>query len=392
MYNKKVKGWTRKNDLWLFAAASFLNDLGHYLFTAIWPIFVTVTIGASVTFLGFIDGFGIALESVSQAVSGFLSDKTEKRKVFIWLGYLLPSLASLIYASSRNPFELFSGKFLDRSGKLRDAPRDATIADETEHNKRATAFGFLRAADRGGAFLGLAASAALVAYFTYRQLFLLSAIPGFIGTAIILFFVSEAKKTARKKGNINLSFKGAGEGLRVFTIASLAFTLGSFSDSFYILAMKNNGISLVAIPLVYLVYVFISFASAVPFGKLADRVGRKTVMALSYGLLAITNMLFIFSRSILLFVVSFAVYGLVYGAYRGNLKAFVADLSPRDMRASYLGGFEMLVGLVSFPASIIAGTLWQRIAPVATFSFAIAMSLIALVFIPFVAESGKDVV
>ncbi len=380
-----------KSDLWFFATASFLNDLGHYLFAAIWPIFVTVTIGASVTFLGFIDGFGTALESISQAVSGILSDRFGKRKVFIWLGYLLPSIASLVYASSRNPFQLFSGKFLDRSGKLRDSPRDAVVADETEHNKRATAFGFLRAADRGGALLGLAVSAALVSYLTYRQLFWLSAIPGFAGTAIILFFIREAKKTGEKKGSVNLSFSGAGAGLKVFTVLSLVFTLGSFSDSFYILAMKSNGVSLIAIPLIYLVYVFVSFVSAIPFGRLADKVGRKTVMALSYGLLAATNMLFIFSRDVLSFVFAFAAYGLVYGAYKGNAKAFVADLSPRNMRASYLGGFEMFVGLVSLPASVIAGVLWQNIAPAAAFSFAILMSLIALIMIPFVAESKEDV-
>ncbi|MCL5016502.1 MAG: MFS transporter [Patescibacteria group bacterium] len=380
-----------KRNLWLFATASFLNDLGHFLFTAIWPVFVTVTIGASVTFLGFIDGFGTALESISQAVSGLLSDKMGKRKVFIWLGYLLPSIASLIYASSRNPFQLFVGKFFDRSGKLRDAPRDAIIADETEHSKRATAFGFLRAADRGGALLGLAISAALVSYLTYRQLFWLSAIPGFIGTAIILFLIRENKKAGDGKDGVSLSLNKAGRSLKIFTVLSLIFTLGSFSDSFYILTMKDRGVSLAVIPLVYLVYVFVSFASAIPFGKLADRVGRKTVMALSYLLLAITNALFIFSGTIFSFALAFAAYGLHYGAYKGNIKTFVADLSPRDLRASFLGGFEMLLGLVSLPASVIAGVLWQGVAPAAAFLFSILMSAVALILMPLVTESKKDV-
>lgn len=380
----------RQTDIWFFAAASFLNDLGHFLFTAIWPVFVTVTLGASVTFLGFVDGFGTAMESISQAVSGMLSDKIRKRKIFIWLGYLLPSIASLIYASSYSEFQLTLGKFFDRSGKMRDAPRDAIVADETEHGKRATAFGVLRAADRGGAFLGLAASAILVSYLTYRQLFLLSAIPGFIGTMIILWFIRESRPTdgSDKTG---ISLKNAGSSLKIFTFLSLVFTLGSFSDSFYILAAEKRGISLVIVPLIYLAYVFVSFASAVPFGKLADKAGRKAVLAVAYVMLAAANTVFIFSKSILSFVLAFAVYGLHYGAYKGNVKAFVADLSPKNMRASYLGGFEMLVGLVSLPASVLAGFLWQGVSPTMTFSFSILTSLLTLLIIPWVKEPRSDV-
>ncbi|MCL5006893.1 MAG: MFS transporter [Patescibacteria group bacterium] len=380
----------RQTDIWFFAAASFLNDFGHFLFTAIWPVFVTVTLGASVTFLGFVDGFGTAMESISQAVSGMLSDKIRKRKIFIWLGYLLPSIASLIYASSYSEFQLTLGKFFDRSGKMRDAPRDAIVADETEHGKRATAFGVLRAADRGGAFLGLAASAILVSYLTYRQLFLLSAIPGFIGTMIILWFIRESRPTdgSDKTG---ISLKNAGSSLKIFTFLSLVFTLGSFSDSFYILAAEKRGISLVIVPLIYLAYVFVSFASAVPFGKLADKAGRKAVLAVAYVMLAAANTVFIFSKSILSFVLAFAVYGLHYGAYKGNVKAFVADLSPKNMRASYLGGFEMLVGLVSLPASVLAGFLWQGVSPTMTFSFSILTSLLTLLIIPWVKEPRSDV-
>ena len=378
------------NGIWFYAAASFLNDLGHFLFTAIWPVFVTTTLGASVTFLGFLDGFGTSLESISQAVSGFLSDRIRRRKLFIWIGYLIPSIAALIYSGARAPWQLFVGKFFDRSGKMRDAPRDAAVADATEHNKRATAFGILRAADRAGAFLGLAISAILVSYLTYRQLFLLAAIPGFVGTAIILFFIRENHDGGADR-KIKISFKEAGRNFKIFTVLSLVFTLGAFSDSFYILDAEKRGFSLSSTSLLYLVYVFVSSATAVPFGRLADKVGRKSVIGLSYALLAATNILFIVSRSAESLVLAFAAYGLHYGAYKGNVKAFAADLSPKNLRASFLGGFEMLVGLVSFPASIIAGALWQGVNPSAAFYFSVLMSLVALALIPMIVESKKDV-
>jgi len=71
-----------------FAVASFLNDLGSDVIYPIWPLFVTTILKANMAALGLLDGLGEALVSLSQAASGYISDRIKKQKVFIWTGYL----------------------------------------------------------------------------------------------------------------------------------------------------------------------------------------------------------------------------------------------------------------------------------------------------------------
>ena len=89
-----------KKTIKIFASASFLNDLGSDMIYPIWPIFVTTIMGANMAVLGFIDGLGEAIVSISQAASGFISDRIRKRKVFIWTGYLFGTVSRIGYALS----------------------------------------------------------------------------------------------------------------------------------------------------------------------------------------------------------------------------------------------------------------------------------------------------
>lgn len=89
-YSKKSK--MSANQVKIFGWAAFLNDLGSDMIYPIWPLFVTNVLGANMVILGLIDGLGEAIVSLSQAFSGYLSDRLKKRKVFIWLGYLFGSV------------------------------------------------------------------------------------------------------------------------------------------------------------------------------------------------------------------------------------------------------------------------------------------------------------
>lgn len=376
-----------KKTVWIFSIGAFLNDLGYYLIVTAWPIFVTSVIGAPVAFLGFIDGLGDAFVSLSQAASGFLSDKLRKRKIFIWLGYFLAFISRVIYAVSTNSWHLISGKILDRSGKMRDAPRDAIVADITPKEKRAEAFGMLRAADRAGAALGLLLSIFLVGYLTYRRLFLLAAIPSLIGGLIILFFAKE--RVASDGLAPKFSFKFVGRDLKIFTIISVIFTLGAFSDSFYILAANKAGVRLAIVPIFFLMFMLFSSLLAIPFGKLSDKFGRRLILATAFIFFIIVNAIFIFYQSFWLIFLAFVVYGVHSAAYEGNMKTMVAEFAPPSIRSSVIGSFQMLVGLTSLPASFIAGVLWDSINFKAPFIFSLCLTFIALILLFSIREPNE---
>lgn len=104
---------------------SELNDLGSDMIYPVWPLFVTSVLGANMAVLGFIDGLGEAIVSISQAASGYVSDRLRRRKIFIWTGYLLGSLSRIGYALTTLWQHLIPFKIMDRAGKIRGAPRDA---------------------------------------------------------------------------------------------------------------------------------------------------------------------------------------------------------------------------------------------------------------------------
>jgi len=59
-------------------------------------------------------------------------------------------------------------------------------------------------------------------------------------------------------------------------------------------------------------------------------------------------------------------------------------LSSRELRATALGTYHTTIGLAALPASLIAGFLWQKVSPEATFFYGSLVSLISVIlFITF---------
>ena len=182
-----------KRTVRTFAAASFLNDIGSDMIYPIWPLFVVTFLHADMIALGLIDGLGNAIVSIAQAISGYISDRIRRRKVFIWTGYAFGGLSRVGYAFSTAWQQLIPFKILDRAGKMRGSPRDAIIADVSTRENRGRNFGFLRAMDNLGAVVGIILTILLFGILGYSDLFLLAAIPSFIGVVLVLSLVKERK-------------------------------------------------------------------------------------------------------------------------------------------------------------------------------------------------------
>jgi MFS family permease len=180
-----------KKTVRIFAIASFLNDLGSDMIYPIWPLFVTNVLKANMASLGLIDGLGEAVVSLSQAVSGYISDRIKRRKVFIWTGYLFGASSRIGYALSSVWQHLIPFRVLDRTGKMRGAPRDAMIADVSTIKNRGRNFGFLRTMDNFGAVVGILICIFLIRLINYRAIFLLAALPSVVGALLISLLIKE---------------------------------------------------------------------------------------------------------------------------------------------------------------------------------------------------------
>jgi len=378
-------GKEERKTIKIFALASFLNDVGSDIIYPIWPIFVTNVLKANMTALGFLDGLGDAIVSISQAISGFISDKIRKRKIFVWTGYLFGSLSRIGYAISSVWQHLIPFRILDRAGKIRGAPRDAIIADVSSAEDRGRNFGLLRAMDNLGAVCGITICILFFQFLGYRNLFLLASIPSAISALLIFSLIKERKPAANKiyKG---FSLKSLNKNFKIFLILSSIFALGSFSYSFLLIYAKKIGFQIGFVPVLYLIFTAIASLFSLPFGKISDKIGRKSVIAFSFIFWALICIIFISTQNFLAIIFAFVLYGLHKGALEPVQRTFVSELSPIDYKASGLGGFQMVVGLCALPSSLIAGILWDKINIFAPFYLSLFLTLLSIILLVFVKE------
>jgi len=295
------------------------------------------------------------------------------------LGYLLAFLGRLGTAFSVGASSVLSFRSLDRLGKLRDAPRDAYLAEVSPKNHRGLSFGILRSFDNLGAVFGIIIAIALFPVLGFRNLIMLAALPTLLSVLLIVFFIREQVDGVSAFGGIHA--RDFSRNLKLLLVSIGVFALGNFSYSFVLIGAQEFGFSVQSIMLLYLVFSVAASLSAAPFGELADVLGRKKTLFLSYLFWLILLAGFLFKPSGALVWFLFISYGLFKGSFETVTRVFVADLANPRLKASTLGFLQLIIGLLALPASFLAGMLWEFSSPTSPFAFSLILTLISLILL-----------
>ena len=373
-----------------FAAVSFLHDVGSDMVFPVWPLFLRNVLNANMQVLGLVDGLGDAMVSLSSAASGYASDRLRRRKVFIWPGYLMGAAARVGYAASQTWQSVIPFKVVDRAGKIRSAPRDAIVADLSSKGDRGSRFGLLRFADNLGAVVGILLAIAFVAVFgltesSFRTLFVLAAVPSVLAALVVVVAIKE-RHASQVKVYKGLRLHDLGRDYYLFLSLSALFSLTAFSYSFLLIFAEEAGYKDAFVPVLYLVFTAVAAVLSIPAGRLADSWGRKRVMTLALLLWMSVAVVLLVDQSLVAVLLALVLYGAHRGALEPVQRAFVSELAPADFRASGLGGYQMVVGLLALPAGVIAGMLWEHVGPWAIFAFALSLTAVAVALLQLVHE------
>lgn len=386
----------------LLGWVSFFADVSTELVYPLIPMFVVGVLGASATTLGGIEGAAALVVALVTAWAGFRSDRTRRRVPFVRIGYGLPVIGKTLMAFALGWPMVLGGRLVDRFGKgLRSSPRDALIADAAGPSIRGRAFGFHRAMDTAGAMVGVLLAALLLwwlsgspiegaasgpardAGWSIRVIFGISALLGLCSLALT-FCVRESETMPPREGSA-VPVAHASLGLpasywRVVAIM-LVFSLANSSDAFLLLRAHDVGLSPWSVVLAYALFNLTYTVASYPAGLASDRFGRWRVIAVGWSIYAAVYASFAFTGAAGVWPL-FALYGISMALTDGVGKALVADHAPPPRRGTALGIFAMAHGLATLLASLVAGVLWDRVGPSATFGVGAVGAALAVLLIP----------
>lgn len=370
--------------VWVLGFVSMLMDISSEMVHSLLPLFMVTTLGASALTVGLIEGLAESTALIVKIFSGALSDYLGKRKGLAVLGYAMGALTKPLFAVASTTGLVLTARLLDRAGKgIRGAPRDALVADMTPPHLRGAAFGLRQSLDTVGAFLGplLAVGLMLLWANDFRAVFWVAVIPGLMAVALLLLGLREpVHPQAIKRTNPirRENLKRMSSAYWWVVGIGAVFTLARFSEAFLVLRAQQSGVPIALVPLVMVAMNLVYALSAYPFGKLSDRMSKKTLLALGLVVLIAADLVLASSDHWSVVLAGVALWGVHMGMTQGLLATMVADLAPADLRGTAFGFFNLVSGLAMLLASVLAGLLWDQFGASFTFYAGAIFCAIAL--------------
>ncbi|GAA4434468.1 MFS transporter [Phytohabitans houttuyneae] len=352
----------------LLGVVSLLTDVSSEMVASIMPLYLTAVVGLSPAAYGFWDGIYQGVSAVVRIAGGFAADRREHPKLVAVLGYGVSALSRIAMLPAQGFAAITAVTTADRLGKgLRTAPRDALIAASSRPESLGRSFGVHRALDTFGAALGPLVAFTLLWTVpgSYDSVFVVSFGFATAGLAVLLLLVPNLR-TASGKARVGLrrvAREISGRSLRRPLLAAGVLGLLTVGDGFIYLSLQDrDDFAALYFPLLYIGTNAVYLALAVPFGRLADRVGRARVLigghvALIAGYLLAARP----AGGLASTIAVLALLGMFYAATDGVLPALVSRLVPAETRGSGIAAAQTVVALARFAASLGFGILWQLV-------------------------------
>jgi MFS family permease len=217
---------------------------------------------------------------------------------------------------------------------------------------------------------------------TFQTIVLISLVPAVLAVLSLALGARDVAVTSQR-GAPEFSLRGLGRPFTIFLVIVSIFTLGNSSDAFLVLRAQNLGLSVTGILMMLVVFNLVYSLVSTPAGARSDRVDRRRLIIGGWLVYALIYLGFALAQAGWQVWLLYVTYGLYYGMAYGTANAMVADLVPDRLRGTAYGAYHAVAGLLAFPASLIAGILWEGVGgwpgfgPAAPFFFGGALALLA---------------
>ena len=377
---------------------SFLNDLASEMVTPFIPILIATVLGAGPVILGLVEGVADAAASFLKLWAGRYSDGKlgRRKKLMVW-GYGLSNLVRPLLGVASSWGMLLLLRSLDRAGKgLRNAPRDALLADNTHPSIHGFAYGYHRAMDNAGALGGtlLAIAALSWGHWSLKEVILWSVVPGLLVLPVLIFGVREAPRPeveAKVEADklrapiraITSPWSSLPLNMRRYLWVLVMFTFARASETFILLRGNELGMSLVQVLLLWATLNISKSAAALLGGRMADRFGMRRLTIISWSGYALSfGMLGLVEHSPALWMAT-VLYGVLIGLGEGSERALISLYANEGERGTAFGWYHLSVGLSAIPAGVLFGAVWHYWNANTAFIFAAMLALLCVLLLHF---------
>jgi MFS family permease len=341
---------------------SMLTALSSAMIYGLLPVFLVRVLGLSIVTVGLIEGMAEAANCLIKIISGAISDRIGRRKPLVVLGYLLSSLVKTMFPLAGSASSVVAARVIDRLGKgIRDAPRDAFVADITASDRRGTGFGLRLALAFSGFVAGPLIAMALMRLSgdDFRLVFWAALIPAYFALGLLLIKVREVPGD------------GSGFALQLRNVLALPppfwwailaaslLSLARFSPAFLVLKTHAIGVEAAFVPAMLVAMYLVFSITAYPFGMLSDYWSRRLQLGICACVLVCADVVLAFADTVVWTALGAGLWGLHLGVTQGLLGATIADIASKRLRGTAYGIYDVAVGVTAFAASTGAGALWM---------------------------------
>jgi MFS family permease len=363
----------------LLGIVSMLTDISSESVNAVLPIYITSVLGMSALAYGFLDGMYQGVSALVRIAGGWVSDRADHPKWVAVVGYLTSAVGRVFLLTATGFGAITAVITADRLGKgLRTAPRDALVAASSSEAGLGRAFGVHRALDTLGALIGPLMAFAIIGVLVpddFHVVFVASLAFAIMGVAVLVLVVPDLRPRRQEEpsGEAPPASKREAPSWRSFReprlsrllLSATMLGLCTIGDGFlYLELAERDSLATKYFPLLYVGTNLAYLALAIPFGRLADRIGRARVFLGGQVLLVVA---YVCAggpwNGAVVSIGCLAFLGAYYAATDGVLAAMASNITPLSVRTSGIATAQTAVALARFASSLAFGLLWVRLGP-----------------------------
>ncbi len=362
MGGERLRGWGR---LFTLSAASALRGIRDNLRVTVWQPFA-LSLGLDMQAIGALESLSDLTKLIVEPAFGVVSDAVgRKRLMVIREALTLAALVLILFA--RTWSFLFAAMLLIGVTNGLYSVWSTVIAESAEPSHLGYIYSVVSACYTGIGIIGTLGAGYLADAFGYSFVYGFAVVFAFASLALIWLRLPETRKGEamrvdwKKTLSSTINALNPPKGLRGFYIAmgldAIAFGVGMRLLSGMLYA--GYGFTPWMIGVCTAAMTLTMAIGQIPLGRLADRFGYGKFMAISQFTACIMLAMMIISKSYVTVIAANLIMGIANAFWIPSEQAWIAANVDTKQMAQGLGSFSTFRGLMSLPAPIIGGILFD---------------------------------